>query len=104
MKTKTNIFTPAAVLAACAVVGCVPANQTIAIVDGQAHAANSELVSERNKTCGLLQTRESLESQLGSLRSQKKSLEATDPVGNRDEINRLNREIASMERHLRMQL
>jgi len=104
MRPKTNNLAPVVILAASAVVGCVPANQTIAIVDGQTRAANSELASERGRTRDLLQSRESLESELTSLRSRKNSLEATDPVGNRDEINRLNREIASMERHLRMQL
>lgn len=104
MKPKTNILAPAAILAASAVVGCVPADQTIAVVDAQARAANRDLATERGRSRDLRQTRESLESQLAKLRSRKNSLEASDPVSNQGEISRLNREIASMERHLRMQL
>ena len=104
MRPKTNNLAPVVILAASAVVGCVPANQTIEIVDGQTRAGNSELASERGLTRDLLQSRETLESELATLRSQKNSLQATDPIGNKDEINRLTREIASMERHLRMQL
>ncbi|MCB1129566.1 MAG: hypothetical protein KDN05_00455 [Verrucomicrobiae bacterium] len=104
MKPKVKLVTLPAILTTCAVVGCVPADQTIAVVNAQTRAANSELAAERGRTRDLLQTRKSLESQLATLRARKSSLEASDPVGNRDEINRINREIASMERHLRMQL
>lgn len=104
MKSKISISTTAAILASSAVMGCVPAHQTIAALDDQTRVANRNLATERSLTRGLNQTRESLESQLANLRSRKNSLETSDPLGKRDEISRLNREIASMERHLRMQL
>lgn len=104
MKPKDKLLAPAAILVVSTLAGCVPADQTIAIVDGQTQAANRELAVERDRTRGLRQTQNSLESQLASLRQQRNSLEVSDPVGNRSEISRLNKEIASMERHLRMQL
>lgn len=104
MKTKSNIQISAAVFGVCSLVGCVPANQTIAVVDGQTREANSQLASERAETQGYLRTRTSLESQLVSLRAKKHTLETTDPVGNRDQIGKLSREIASLERDLRTRL
>lgn len=104
MKLKSHILPTSAILAASTLVGCVPAQQTIAVIDAQNRVANRELATERQKTQGLYATRQNLESQLANLRSRKQSLVTSDPVKNQGEISRLGREIASMERHLRMQL
>lgn len=100
MKKLSLILFPATILATYTLIGCVPANQTIAVLDGQTQDANRNLAAERGKTRDLYQTRESLEAQLAAKRSRKTSLEAADPVGNRDEIQRYDREIRAMEHHL----
>ena len=104
MTPKVNIHVPTAILAACIMAGCVPANQTIEYVNNQTYEANRELAAQRGRTRDLIQERDRLESKLASLRAKKGSLEASDPVSNRGEIEQLNREIAALERQLSKQL
>jgi septal ring factor EnvC (AmiA/AmiB activator) len=104
MKAKTNLKITSAIVGVCSLVACVPANQTIAVIEGQTREANRDLEYERGETQKHLRTRASLEAQLASLRAKKKSFEASDPVGNRDEIQKLNLQIASLERDLRTRL
>jgi chromosome segregation ATPase len=84
--------------------GCVPANQTIAVLDQQSDDASRKLEDESCKTRHLLQDRRQLEAQLAGMKTKRKSLETSDPVGNRSEIASLNREIAELEHRLKTML
>jgi len=84
--------------------GCVPAGKTIAVLDGQTDIAAGQLQGERSKHRQLLRDRNQLEAQLAELKARRKSLETSDPVGNRSEIKGLNREIAELEHQLKTML
>lgn len=79
---------------------CVPADQTTAVLNQQTRVASAQLRTERDRTGQLQQERKSLEYQLSAKRSRIRSLQAADPVSNEGEIQRLSREVASLERHL----
>ena len=99
---KRKIY-PNSILAALTIVilaGCVPADQTIAVVDGQRVKTSGEIQRVREKNRQLLQDRSHLESQLTNLEAKRNSLESSDPSGNRSEIAKLNSEIASLEHKL----
>lgn len=77
--------------------GCVSAGKTIAVVNGQTDIAAEQLQVERYKNRQLLRDRNQLEAKLADLKAKRKSLEASDPVGNRSEIKSLDREIAKLQ-------
>jgi septal ring factor EnvC (AmiA/AmiB activator) len=80
--------------------GCVPAGQTIAVIDGQRRKASNDIEREHIKTGHLLQTRSQLEVELADLKARRNSLESSDPIGSRSEIAKMNSVIASLERKL----
>lgn len=96
---KMNSCFPCLLGAALLLSACVPADQTIAVLNQQNSEAATQLSSERRKTGELLQTRSKLEAELAAKRSRISTLQA-DPVSNQAEIARLNREVAAIERHL----
>lgn len=80
---------------------CVPASQTIADLKWQSNYKERELQTENSKTRQLIQDKSQLEAKLSGLKAKRKSLDMSDPVGNRNEIGSLNREIAKLESHLK---
>jgi len=84
--------------------GCVPVGPTITEVDKQSEDAARGLQDERAKSRQLLKEKNQLKAQLADLKAKRKSLEASDPVGNRSEIESLNHDIAKLEHQLKTML
>lgn len=88
------------IFCACILNGCVSADQTIAVIDRQTQYTAAELANEHDRTQNLLQKRSQLEKELSGMKTRRTSLEISDPVGNRHEIESLNRQIAKLQRDL----
>ena len=85
------------IFCACILNGCVSADQTIAVIGRQTEYTADKIRKENTRTHNLLQKRSQLEKELSGMKTRRTSLEISDPVGNRHEIESLNRQIAKLQ-------